>query len=74
MKATTADGRFTFEIIPRNGNFVGTVRNHTAAAYDTTGKAPDSGHEWRFDSLDGAKTWATAHASVIGASDDLIWE
>jgi hypothetical protein len=74
MKAITADGNFTFEIIPRNGKFVGTVKNHTAGAYDTTGKPPDSGHEWHFDSLGNAKTWADVHSRVISAAGDLIWE
>src|SRR5690349_7244902 len=63
MKATTQDGAFTFEIIPRDGKFIGTVWSHISSAYDTTGRT-DPGYEWPFDSLADAKAWACAHLTT----------
>ncbi|HLJ16667.1 MAG TPA: hypothetical protein VKV15_19375 [Bryobacteraceae bacterium] len=74
MKATTKDGAFTFEIVPENGKFVGTVKSHISGAYDTTGK-PDPGHQWIFNSLDEAKAWASIHLSTkLQVPGDLVWK
>jgi hypothetical protein len=74
MKATTEDSGYTFEIVSRDGEFIGTVKSHISGAYDTTGRT-DDGHEWRFNSLQDAKKWAATHLRTqLGLPGDLIWD
>ncbi len=73
MKATTKDGAFTFEIVPKDGKFIGTVKNHNAGSYDTTGKT-SPGYEWSFDSLNDAQAWADTHlSSQLRVPGNLVW-
>lgn len=74
MKATTEDGAFTFEIARKDKQYVATVKNHIAGAYDTTGKTTP-GHEWFFDTIEDAKSWADSHLrDWLKVSGELFWE
>jgi hypothetical protein len=74
MKASTPDNAYSFEIVPKNHKFAGTVKSHISGAYDTTGKDPDSGHEWIFDSMAEAMAWAASHSTSISVPGELFWE
>ncbi|MEO7650686.1 MAG: hypothetical protein ABIZ80_09465 [Bryobacteraceae bacterium] len=83
MKATTNDGAWTLEIIPKGDTFIGTVWSCTVGAYEISEQPdtghqswkPDPGHEWFFDSLAEAKAWALTHLHTqLKLPGDLVWE